>query len=144
MLGAWRNLDGSYTLRSTSFIPSRTDPRTSRWYVGITREQILEAGGQPIAGSDDWIVPESAVRLLGARRTFIVIIAGYCCEPVSRAETSEHHLSRGKVFRVYCPTCRKRSPTSTLWEIPIIEICGEGEEGQRTYEAAFQAEIEGR
>jgi hypothetical protein len=148
MLDAWRNLDGTYTLKPRRYIPSGVDMGgvAAMWYgySEITREQILKAGGREITGTYHWIVPESALQPLGASRTFIVIIAGYCCAPVARAEAMEHHLKQGQVYRVYCPTCRKRSPTSTLWEVPIVEICGEGEEGQRTYEAAFLAEIEGR
>ena len=88
---------------------------------------------------------ETALLPLGAIRIFVAILANYCCNSASCAPRARaRDLERGKVFRIYCPTCGKRLPTLTLWEVPIIEFCGEGEEGQRTYEAAFQAEIEGR
>jgi hypothetical protein len=144
---AWRNLDRTYTLRMTIRLEYVTEIRPIGWFKSDTqetREKILEAGGRWVADLEDWVVPESALEPLRASRIFIVIIAGYCCAPVSPAEVREHELKRGKVFRVYCPRCGKRSPSSTLWEVPIVEFCGEGEEGQRTYEAAFQNEIEGR
>ena len=46
------------------------------------------------------------------------------------------------MIRVFCESCGKRPDRGTVWQIPIIEICGEGEEGRLTYEAAFRDEIE--
>ncbi len=136
---AWRNLDGSYTLTtSTPF-----DDKIELWYLAQeTREKILEHGGRWVADLAHWVVPESALEPLKAERIFIVILANFCCNGASYAEVRDRDVRRGKVFRVFCPTCGKRPTSSTLWEVPIIEFCGEGEEGQLTYEAAFQAEIE--
>ena len=55
-----------------------------------------------------------------------------------------YQVKRRSILRVFCESCGKRPRDSTLWEVPILESCGEGEEGQLTYETAFRAEIEGR
>jgi hypothetical protein len=137
---AWRLLDGSYRL--TTHFNSGND-ESSRRYVAEIREKIRKAGGRRDARSDAWILPESAVDLLGLERVFVVVAAGYCCRGPSRAEARAYQVRRRAIFRVFCESCGKRPLDSTLWEVPILESCGEGEEGQLTYEAAFRSEIEG-
>jgi hypothetical protein len=138
---AWRLLDGSYRL--TTHFNSGND-EYSRRSVAEATETIRKAGGRWDAGSGAWIVPEAAVDLLGVERVFVVVAAGYCCRGPSRAEARAYQVRRRAIFRVFCESCGKRPRNATLWEVPIIESCGEGEEGQMTYETAFRTEIEGR
>jgi len=163
-LAAWRNLDGTYTLRTKAVLDrlekwdrmwsqvAEVSPATiqlenlpdrqPRSNAESFREKLRQLGGRDDAGSGDWIVPESVVDELGAYRVFVVIVSNECCGSATPAEVRARDLERGKVFRVFCPRCGKRPAGSTLWEVPIVEFCGEGEEGQRTYETAFQAEID--
>ncbi len=133
-MDAWRNLDGTYRVRGDGWIRPYRD-----------RRPVVEAVGRPDIPTWGWIVPESALGRLGiVHRVFVVIAAGYCCGPAARALARDYDLRRGKLFRVSCGLCGRRPEVGTLWEVPIVEVCGEGEEGQRTYEAAFRDAIEGR
>jgi hypothetical protein len=141
-MAAWRNLDGTYTLRPGSVYAPDDDPWVELGYN--SRVYFREVGGRRDDDSGLWVVPESALARLGARRIHVVILAGYCCSPARRFEARDRDIGRGKVFRVFCATCGKRPESGTLWEAAIVEVRGEGEEGQQTYESAFQAAIEGR
>jgi hypothetical protein len=164
---AWRLLDGSYRLKTqfparqdnlppgpVNFVRRYVDEFRARFLVGPSpgqrdyvaeiQSRIREAGGHWDEESGFWIVPESAVDLLGVERIFVVVVAGYCCRGPARAEARAYQVKRRAIFRVFCESCGKRPRDSTLWEVPIIESCGEGEEGQLTYETAFRDEIEGR
>lgn len=167
-IAAWKNLDGSYTIRPPAWLEefdnewppaqaladARAEavqhndwPRVRAFdaqeRLRVWREEVFGLGGRHVPESGVWLVPESALDALGAYRILIVILANYCCNSASYAEVRDRDFERGKVFRVFCPTCGKRPIDSTLWEVSIVEYCGEGEEGRRTYESAFQAEIEG-
>jgi len=135
---AWRHLDGSYRL--TTAFPLAT---SEDGWAEAARRAIREAGGRWDAEGGEWIVPGDAVDRLGAHRVFVVVASGYCCGGPSRAEAREYEVRRRMLFRVFCPACGKRPAGSTLWEVPIVESCGEGEEGRLTYDAAFRSEVEG-
>ncbi len=168
MLDAWRNLDGTYTLKPRTDIPSRDDWYVATGYVGITREKILEVGGptdrrvqpldraricapglpgEPDLHRDHRRLSLDVQRLPRSRPRSKVAEDREMDAPPQTPGGSDPPQTVTASVRVYCPTCRKRSPTSTLWEVPIVEICGEGEEGQRTYGAhgpdLRRAEIEG-
>ena len=73
----------------------------------------------------------------------VVVAAAIAAGGPARAEARAYQVRRRAIFRVFCESCGKRPPDATLWEVPILESCGEGEEGQLTYEAAFRDGIEG-